>query len=80
VPARIIQSAQHKPSDGSRHWSCRKLSQELGVSKSTMQRILAQAKLQPHRLDRYMASNDPEFESKAADRFYCEVSKCGLVG
>jgi hypothetical protein len=30
-------------------------------------RILAQAELQPHRLNRYMASNDPEFESKAAD-------------
>jgi transposase len=42
-------------------------SQELGVSKSTVQRILAQAKLQPHRLDRYMASTDPEFEAKAAD-------------
>jgi hypothetical protein len=40
---------------------------DLGVSKSTVHRILAQAKLQPHRLDRYMASNDPEFEAKAAD-------------
>ena len=39
----------------------------LGVSKSTVQRIWAQARLKPHRLDRYMASNDPEFESKAAD-------------
>ena len=32
-----------------------------------MQRILARAKLRPHRLDRYMASNDPQFEKKAAD-------------
>ena len=67
VQARIIRRAQQKPADGSTHWSCRKLSAELGVSKSTVQRILAQAKLQPHRLDRYMASNDPEFEAKAAD-------------
>jgi transposase len=67
VQARVIRRAQKKPSDGSTHWSCRKLSEELGVSKSTVQRILAQAKLQPHRLDRYMASNDPEFEAKAAD-------------
>lgn len=28
---------------------------------------MAQANLRPHRLDRYMASNDPEFERKAAD-------------
>ena len=67
VQARILRRAQQKPSDGSTHWSCRKLAEELGVSKSTVQRVLAQAKLRPHRLDRYMASNDPEFETKAAD-------------
>ena len=38
-----MRRAQQKPSDGSPHWSCRKLSEELGVSKSTMQRILAHA-------------------------------------
>jgi transposase/Trp operon repressor len=67
VQARVIRRAQQKPSDGSTHWSCRRLSQELGVSKSTVQRILAQAQLRPHRFERYMASNDPEFEAKAAD-------------
>jgi hypothetical protein len=41
----------------------RTLGEELGVSKSTEYRILAQAKLQPHRLKRYIASNDPEFEA-----------------
>jgi len=56
-----------KARDGSTHWSCRKLASELALSKSTVQRILAQAQLKPHRLERYMASNDPDFESKAAD-------------
>jgi hypothetical protein len=37
------------------------------LSKSTVQRVLVQAKLKPHRLERYMASNDPQFEEKAAD-------------
>src|ERR1700684_3695910 len=67
VQARVIRRVQQKPEDGSTHWSCRKLAGELGLSKSTVQRILAQAPLKPHRLERYMASNDPEFESKAAD-------------
>lgn len=67
VQARILRRAQQKPSDGSTHWSCRKLAEELGVSKSTVQRVLTQAQLRPHRLDRYMASNDPDFEQKAAD-------------
>jgi transposase len=67
VQASILRRARQKPSDGSTHWSCRKLAKELGVSKSTVQRVLTQAKLRPHRLDRYMASDDPEFERKAAD-------------
>jgi transposase len=67
VQARVIRRVQQKPGDGSTHWSCRKLASELALSKSTVQRILAQAQLQPHRLERYMASNDPDFESKAAD-------------
>jgi len=67
MQARVIRRAQQKPSAGSTHWSCRKLSEKLGVSKSTVQRIVVQAKLRPHRLDRHMTSNDPEFEAKAAD-------------
>ena len=66
VQARVIRRAQQKPADGSTHWSCRKLAQELALSKSTVQRILAQAQLKPHRLERYMANNDPDFEPEAA--------------
>ena len=31
------------------------------------QRVWAQARIKPHRLDRYRASNDPLFEGRAAD-------------
>src|SRR5438094_2313414 len=67
VQARVVRRVQQQPSDGSTHWSCRKLAGELGVSKSTVQRILMQARLKPHRLERYLASDDPDFEAKAAD-------------
>ena len=67
VQARVVRRVQQKPNDGSTHWSCRKLARELGVSKSTVQRILTQARLKPHRLERYLASDDPDFERKAAD-------------
>src|SRR5207253_2913504 len=50
VQARVVRRVQQQPSDGSTHWSCRKLAGELGVSKSTVQRILMQARLKPHRL------------------------------
>ena len=65
--AKIARRTQQKPSDGSTHWSCRKMAAALGLSKSTVQRVWAQTRLKPHRLDRYMASNDPLFEEKAAD-------------
>jgi transposase len=67
VQARILRKTTQKPDDGSTHWSCRKMAATLGVSKSTVQRVWSRARLKPHRLDRYMASNDPEFEAKAAD-------------
>jgi hypothetical protein len=38
--------------DGSTHWSCRKLAKAECVSKSTVQRVWAQAQLKPHRLNR----------------------------
>jgi transposase len=53
--------------DGGTHWSCRKLAATLGLGKSTVHRIWSQARVKPHRLERYMASDDPQFEQKAAD-------------
>jgi transposase len=69
VQARVLHKTQQAPADGSTHWSCRKMAAALGVSKSTVQRIWTQARLKPHRLERYMASNDSDcdFEKKAAD-------------
>ena len=44
VQARIARKTQQKPADGSTHWSCRKMAAALGVSKSTVQRVWAQAR------------------------------------
>lgn len=67
--ARILKwTTQRKPADGSTHWSSRKLSLELGdVSHMRVARVWAKHGLKPHRLERYMASQDADFESKAAD-------------
>ena len=67
MQARIARKTLQKPGDGSTHWSCRKMAQALKLSKSTVQRVWAQARLKPHRLDSYMVSDDPHFEEKAAD-------------
>jgi transposase len=67
--ARILKwTTQRKPADGSTHWSSRKLSLELGdVSHMSVARVWAKHGIKPHRLERYMASNDVDFEKKAAD-------------
>jgi transposase len=67
LQAKVLAATRRKPSDGSTHWSCRKLARELGISKDVVHRIWRTAGLRPHRLERYMASNDPDFERKAAD-------------
>jgi transposase len=65
--ARILSATRRQPKDGSTHWSCRKLAAALGVSKDAVHRVWKEAGLKPHRLERYMISDDPEFETKAAD-------------
>lgn len=67
LQARVLEATRRKPKDGSTHWSVRKLARELNLSKDTVHRIWRTAGVKPHRLERYMASDDPDFESKAAD-------------
>ena len=67
MEARILQATRLAPDDGSTHWSTRRLASKLGVSHMTIARVWRRHGLRPHRLDRYMASNDPDFEKKAAD-------------
>ncbi len=68
LEARILEwTTAKKPPDGSTHWSTRKLAQVLGVSHMMVSRVWAKHRLQPHRLEGYLTSNDPEFEAKAAD-------------
>src|SRR6266498_1518103 len=67
LEARILAWTQKRPSDGSTHWSSRKLGKALGVSHMMVARVWGKHGLRPHRLERYMESNDPKFEAKAAD-------------
>ena len=67
LEARVLAWTRKAPSDGSTHWSTRKLGKALGISHMMVARIWAKHGLKPHRLERYMASDDPDFETKAAD-------------
>jgi transposase len=67
LEARILNYTRRGPRDGSTHWSTRKLGKMLGISHNRVHRTWRRVGLQPHRLRRYMASDDPQFEKKAAD-------------
>ncbi|MCY4375860.1 MAG: IS630 family transposase [Spirochaetaceae bacterium] len=67
VEAKILNATRQAPTDGSTLWRTRRLAAKLGVSHMMVARVWRKHRLQPHRLERYMSSNDPDFEQKAAD-------------
>lgn len=67
LEARILKATQKDPTDGSTHWSTRRLAETLGISHMMVARVWKKHGLKPHRLEGYICSNDPEFERKAAD-------------
>ena len=67
MEARILKWTSRKPTDGSTHWTTRKLGRKLGISHTLVANTWKRANLKLHRIERYMASNDPDFEKKAAD-------------
>lgn len=67
VEAKILAKTQEPPPAPFTHWTTRRLAAVIGVSHGTVHRVWQRAGLKPHRLERYVASDDPEFEAKAAD-------------
>jgi transposase len=67
LQARILAWTRRAPPHGATHWSTRSLGRKLGVQHTIVAKAWRAAGLQPHRLERYMRSTDPEFEAKAAD-------------
>lgn len=67
MEARVLNWTRKRPTGGTTHWSTRRLAKKLGVHHMMVQRVWKKHGIQPHRIERYMASNDPDFETKAAD-------------
>jgi len=73
VEARILErTLQRIPPDGATQWSTRRLGTQLQVSHKHG--------LKPHRLDRYMATDDPDFEQKGADIIEAVSESSGACG
>ena len=67
ITARIIEwTTQRKPAQAT-HWSTRTLSQQLGTTRSMVNRVWRANQLKPHLYRTFKLSNDPKFIEKATD-------------
>jgi len=62
----VISATLRKPKVAT-HWSARRLAKEVGLSSATVHRIWQKYGLQPHRVETFKFSRDPEFDAKLAD-------------
>jgi transposase len=65
--AEIVELTTKTTPPGHTHWSCRTMAKRVGVSPATVQRIWSELGLQPHRVDTFKVSNDPDFTDKLID-------------
>jgi len=63
----IVDATRLTTPPGGTHWSSRSMAQAQGVSTSSVQRIWRAHHLQPHRIETFKLSLDPQFTEKLAD-------------
>jgi transposase-like protein/transposase len=55
------------PPEGMTHWSRERMARRVGVSPSTVGRVWREGRLQPHRLETFKYSSDPDLVAKVTD-------------
>jgi transposase len=66
VEAVVVKTLEEKPKDAT-HWSTRSMAKEMGMSRTTINRIWNAFGLQPHRSESFKLSTDPFFVEKVRD-------------
>jgi transposase len=62
----VLSTTLRKPAAAT-HWSTRRLAKEVGLSRASVHRIWRKYGLQPHRVETFKFSTDPEFDRKLTD-------------
>ena len=65
--AAIVETTRNTKPPNATHWSVRSMARSQGVSSATIQRIWKAYHLQPHRVEHFKFSTDPEFVRKVRD-------------
>ena len=78
---RVVNTVCRKPPRGLSRWSVRTLAKKVHISRSSVQRILQENNLHPHRLRTFNFSPDPQFEEKLLEvvGLYMSPPKNALV-
>lgn len=66
IEAVIVKTLESLPADAT-HWSSRGMAKQSGLSVSSVQRIWRAFGLQPHRMETFKLSTDPDFVAKVRD-------------
>jgi len=66
IEAVIVKTLESSPADAT-HWSSRGMAKASGLSVSTVQRVWRAFGLQPHRMETFKLSTDPNFVAKVRD-------------
>jgi transposase len=65
--AALVETTLHRTPTDATHWSVRSMAKIQGVSPATVQRIWKKHHLQPHRVETFKFSTDPQFVAKVRD-------------
>lgn len=65
--AAIVEATLRTTPKDATHWSVRSMAKQQGVSPATVQRIWKKHHLQPHRVETFKFSSDPQFVAKVRD-------------
>jgi len=63
----VVEATLHATPPAATHWTTRTLAKAQGLSHMTVQRIWQQHRLQPHRVETFKLSRDPQFVEKVRD-------------
>jgi transposase len=63
----IVKTLETKPPDGGTHWSTRNMAAAAGLNQTAISRIWRAFGLQPHRVEYFKLSKDPQFVEKIRD-------------
>ena len=63
----VVELARSSAPEGETHWTVRALAEEVGLSPTTVHKILVRHRLAPHKVRQFKVSTDPDFVEKTRE-------------